>query len=401
MFAHASRNPGVVWAAVVVCFCAVVGVVVLGASAVPGYAADAATEQKASPVERLPGIDLYVGGQDDYKGYRIPAMVVTRKGTILAFCEGRKSSLSDSGNIDLVLRRSTDGGKTWSPMHVIVDDGGNTAGNPCPVVDGATGTIWLPFCRNNKEVLITSSKDDGVTWSEPVNITRDVSKPNWTWYATGPGHGIQLRGGRLLIPCDHKLDNATKQDVHLYHSHVIYSDDHGATWKIGGILPEKTNECQVVEATDGSVCINMRSYHGKNRRAIAWSKDGGKTFGDVVLDETLIEPKCQASFLRLTGKEQGRSRVLFANPASAERKNMTVRLSYDDCKTWPVAKVLNPGKSVYSELALAPDGHILCLYENGEKNQYEKITLVRFTLEWLTDGADRLEAPTRRSASGS
>src|SRR5438552_1926843 len=148
-------------------------------------------------------------------------MIVTPRGTVLAICEGRKKSTSDSGNIDLVLRRSTDGGKTWEPLRVIIDDGDNTAGNPCPVVDRQTGTIWLPFCRNNREVLVTFSRDEGETWSKPENITSQVSEPRWTWYATGPGHGIQLRDGRLLVPCDHKLDKASKQQTELYHSHVI------------------------------------------------------------------------------------------------------------------------------------------------------------------------------------
>ncbi|MEP0844929.1 MAG: exo-alpha-sialidase [Phycisphaerae bacterium] len=355
----------------------------VAAGAEPTAAAPSAAD---SAVSRL---DLFAQGQEGYRGFRIPALVVTNKGTVLAICEGRKKSLADSGNIDLVIKRSLDGGKTWDKMRIIVDDGDNTAGNPCPVVDRDTGTIWLPFCRNNKEVFVTHSTDDGVTWAEPVNITREVSRPRWSWYATGPGHGIQLRSGRLLIPCDHKLDNATKQQPHLYFSHVIYSDDHGKSWKLGGTLGERTNECQAIETEDGQVYLNMRSYHDKNRRAVAWSRDGGLTFSEVTLDETLIEPKCQASLLRLTdSRTGGRSRVLFSNPASTERKNMTVRLSYDDGKTWPVSKVLNPGKSVYSELAAAPDGTILCLYENGEKDQYEKITLARFSLSWLTDGKD-------------
>ena len=334
--------------------------------------------------------DVFVSGQDGYKAFRIPSLVVTRKGTILAICEGRKRSFSDQGNIDLVVKRSLDDGITWEKMQIIFDNGENSAGNPCPVVDRETGTIWLPFCQDNKRVFVTSSDDDGVTWSTPVEITKDVSQPDWTWYATGPGRGIQLNSGRLLIPCDHKLNNATKTQTQWYSSHVFYSDDHGKTWKLGGTLGPRTNECQAVQVEDGAVYLNMRSYHDKNRRAIAWSKDQGLTWSEVTLDDTLIEPKCQASLLRYTDqKTGGRNRVLFANPASTERKNMTVRLSYDECRTWPVARVLNPGKSVYSDLTAARDGSILCLYENGEKDQYEKMTLARFTLEWLTEGKDR------------
>jgi sialidase-1 len=334
--------------------------------------------------------DLFVSGQEGYKAFRIPSLVVTGKGTVLAICEGRKSSFSDQGNIDLVLKRSLDNGTTWEKTQIIFDNGENSAGNPCPVVDRQTGTVWLPFCQDNKRVFVTSSDDDGVHWSKPVEITRDVSQPDWTWYATGPGHGIQLDSGRLLIPCDHKLNNATKTQTQWYFSHVFYSDDHGKTWKLGGTLGPRTNECQAVQVEDGSVYLNMRSYHDKSRRAIAWSKDEGLTWSEVTLDDTLIEPKCQASLLRYTDqKTGGKNRVLFANPASTERKNMTVRLSYDECRTWSVARVLNPGKSVYSDLAAARDGSILCLYEHGEKDQYEKMTLARFTLDWLTQGKDR------------
>lgn len=364
---------------------------VVAAEPSPGVSQTTKTSLKVDGIEQA---DLFVSGQDGYTAYRIPALVVSRKGTILAFCEGRKSSFSDKGNIDLIMKRSVDGGATWEPMRIIHDDGDATAGNPCPVVDQSTGRIWLPFCRNNKQVFIMSSDDDGETWSKPVEITESVSKPEWTWYATGPGHGVQLRSGRLLIPCDHKINNATKTEPQWYFSHVIYSDDHGKTWKLGGTLDPMTNECEALQTEDGSVYLNMRSYHGKNRRAVAWSKDEGLTWSEVKLDDTLIEPKCQASLLRFTDrKTHGKNRVLFSNPASTERKNMTIRLSYDECRTWPVSRVLNPGKSVYSELAIAPDMTILCLYENGEKNQYEKMTLARFTLEWLTEGKDRVSKP--------
>ncbi len=351
-------------------------------------AADRAkTSLKSDGIERT---DLFVSGQDGFTAFRIPALVVTKKGTILAICEGRKSSFSDKGNIDLVMKRSSDGGATWDKVRTIHDAGEHTAGNPCPVVDQKTGTIWLPFCQNNKQVFIMSSDDDGQTWTKPVEITKQVSRPEWTWYATGPGHGTQLANGRLLIPCDHKLNNATKEQTQFYFSHVFYSDDHGKTWNLGGTLGPQTNECQALQTENGALYLNMRSYHGKGCRAVAASKDGGLTWSEVTMDEALIESKCQASLVRLTDGKSGKTRVLFSNPASNERKNMTVKLSYDECRTWPVARVLNEGKSVYSELAVAPDHTILCLYENGEKNQYEKMTLARFTLEWLTQGKDSL-----------
>jgi sialidase-1 len=338
----------------------------------------------ASPVDAAPPeqIDVFARGQDGYHTYRIPAVVVTTKGTVLAFCEGRKNNQSDHGDVDLVLKRSFDGGKTWGPQQLVYEEGDTakvTIGNPCPVVDRTTGVIWLPFCRENDRVFVTRSNDDGATWSRPVEITPSVKDPSWSWYATGPGCGIQLKGGRLVIPCDHKV--GTPQ---VFRSHVIYSDDHGATWKLGGILGENTNECQVVERQDGSLLLNMRSYHKKNRRAIATSKDGGLTWSEVTLDPALIEPVCQASLVRFS--EKGPGRLLFSNPASTRREKMTVRLSEDDGRTWPVAKLLHEGPAAYSALVVLPDGTVGCLYERGAKSSYDKITFARFTLDWLTEG---------------
>jgi sialidase-1 len=340
--------------------------------------------------------ELFGSGRDGYHAYRIPSLITTSKGTVLAFAEGRKHGSGDSGDIDLVMRRSEDGGGTWQPMRVILDDGSNTVGNPCPVVDCDTGVIWLPLTRNlgtdtereildgtssgSREVWITMSTDDGLTWSEPVNITRTTKDPRWTWYATGPGCGIQLRSGRLLIPCDHAVMESKQ-----FHSHVIFSDDHGATWNQGGVLGDRTNECQVVEQDDGSLLINMRSYHGKNRRAVATSRDGGVTWSEVLLDEALIEPICQASLVRYDDpRAKEGSRLLFSNPASRKRERMTVRASADDGRTWPWVHLLHEGPAAYSCLAVLPDRRIGCLYERGTSAPYETITLARFGLDWVT-----------------
>jgi len=342
----------------------------------------------------LEQIDVFISGAEGCHTYRIPAVVVSKKGTLLAFCEGRRKSRADHGDIDLVLKRSFDGGKTWGKMQVVWDDGANTIGNPCPVVDQLTGTIWLPFTRNNDRVFVTNSTDDAATWARPVEITRHVKRPKWTWYATGPGHGIQLASGRLLIPCDHRDPTLPpprgRQDI--TRSHVVYSDDHGATWKLGGILARRTNECEAVEMADASIYLNMRNNFGKNRRACAWSKDGGETWSDVEFDQTLISPVCQASVVRYTdAKAHDRNRVLFSNPASTRRERMTVRISYDECKTWSAGKVLHLGPAAYSDLSVAPGMTICCLYERGDKHAYEKITLARFGLAWLTDGADSIK----------
>jgi sialidase-1 len=350
--------------------------------------------------EWLAQTDLFVSGADGYHTYRIPALAVSREGTMLAFCEGRVNGRGDAGEIHLMLRRSADGGRTWEPMRRIVADGTMTCGNPCPVVDARDGTIWLPFCKNLEEgdqdlilqgkaprtVWMTHSRDDGVTWAEPVEITPDVKAPAWTWYATGPTHGIQLRSGRLLIPCDHQVGTHYVRDDPR-HSHVIYSDDAGQSWHIGGIVDESTNESVAVEALDGSVYINCRNYGGGNRRAYAWSHDGGTTFGERRYDDALTEPVCQASMVRLSGVDDGEpGRVLFANPASTARERMTVRMSLDECRTWPIARMVHAGPAAYSDLAVAPDGTICLLYERGDGHPYERLTLARFSRAWLEAG---------------
>ena len=371
----------------------------------PGCARSEGERGVASEIVQTP---LFVAGQGGYHTYRIPALLSTPKGTLLAFCEGRKTRRDDDGDIDLLVKRSSDGGETWSEQTIVYEEGGDaeiTIGNPSPVVDEDTGTIWMPFCRDNKEVLVTKSSDEGLTWSEPVNISKQVTKPQWTWVATGPGVSIQLkqgpRKGRLVVPSDHAVMMGEQK---IMHSHMFYSDDHGQTWQLGAALPEHTDECQVVELAGGELLLNMRSYWGRvakvaerdGKRAVARSSDGGATWEELGFDETLIEPVCQASFIRYTSTEgDGKDRLLFSNPASkTERVKMTVRLSYDEGKTWPVSKLLHAGPSAYSSLAVLADGGIACLYErNGVPgisgaSPYETITFARFTLDWLTIGKD-------------
>src|SRR2546430_10259435 len=172
--------------------------------------------------------DLFISRQGNYHPYRIPSLIVAKGGTLLAFCEARKNSASDTGKIDVLLRRSADGGQTWSAPQVVWDDDGNTCGNPCPVLDGNTGVVWLLLTQNpgdateqqirpksaggTRTVWLSQSHDDGMTWSKPANITAAVKDAAWGWYATGPGIGIQIQYGphkdRLVIPCDHFYDVA-------------------------------------------------------------------------------------------------------------------------------------------------------------------------------------------------
>jgi len=343
-------------------------------------------------------VDVYISGQDGYHTYRIPSVIVTPKGTVLAFCEGRKHGRSDSGDIDLLVKRSEDGGRSFSKQQIVWDDGPNTCGNPCPVVDQKTGTIWLLMTHNlgedsegqivarkskgTRTVWVTHSTDDGRSWAKPVEITQQVKKPEWTWYATGPGCGIQLRTGRLVIPCDH-----ISADEHA--SHVIYSDDGGKTWRLGGSAPQKTDECEVVELADGRLLLNMRNYNRQHPcRAVAYSSDGGLSWSPVSYDAALVEPICQASIRRYSLADPNRpgskNVILFSNPADPkDRKNMTLRISFDEGKTWPVAKLLWPGPAAYSCLAVLPDGTVLCLYERGQKHAYERISLARIPAKRL------------------
>jgi len=344
----------------------------------------------ASPLAQQ---ELFRSGEGAYHTYRIPALIVSAKGTLLAFCEGRKDGGGDAGNIDILLRRSFDNGKTWSAIQSVADMGDDTIGNPAPVVDRKTGTISLLLTGNpgkvsermiensqgERTVWITRSTDDGATWSKPEEITKSAKKPEWTWYATGPGNGIQLRNGRLVIPCDH-----TRRDNKERHSHLIYSDDHGVSWQIGAIADDKTNESAVAEARDGSLVFNMRSYHGKNRRAVQRSTDHGATLQSLTMDETLIEPVCQASLINASpANKKPNGAMLFSNPAAKTRTRMTIRYSKDDARTWTASKVLHEGPAAYSSLAVLPSKQIGILYERGEKKAYELITFASFDLSWL------------------
>jgi len=365
----------------------------------------------AAESERGPQLtNVFVSGADGYHTYRIPALLVTPKGDLLAFCEGRKNSRSDTGDIDLLVKCSVDGGRTWSPQQIVWDDGPNTCGNPCPVVDQTTGVIWLPMTWNHgqdkeseitrnaskdsRRVFVTRSDDEGRTWAKPQEITAQTKQPDWRWYATGPGVGIQLEHGRakgrLLIPCDHSVGRPG--GMLDSESHVIYSDDHGQTWQLGGVIRPGVNECQVVELSNGTLLCNMRNAdRSSTTRAIATSADGGMTWSAVRHDPALVEPICQASLLRYPMPSQGPSRLLFSNPARAEpgqRRDLTVRMSQDEGKTWPISRVLWSGPAAYSCLAVLPDGAVACLFEAGDQHPYERIALARFSRDWLTGHGD-------------
>ena len=347
---------------------------------------------------------LWRGGVDGYHTYRIPAIAAAPNGSLLAFCEGRVS-LKDNGDIDLLVKRSTDCGETWSEQQVIWNDGPNTCGNPCVVVDESTGVVWLLLTYNlggdseseivngesvgTRTVWVASSSDNGLTWAAPVEITSSTKLPNWTWYATGPGVGIQLtrgeRKGRLVVSCCHAEAGSKR-----FFAHVILSDDHGANWRLGGRTPEDgQNESQLVELSDGTLMLNSRNYRpGKQCRAVCFSKDGGESWHGFQDDENLIEPCCQASILRyLWPEDRNASCILFSNPACRTgRAKMTIRASIDEGISWPDSLVLYTGPSAYSCLVAMPDGRIGCLYERGESHWCGEIVFARFYgafCDWL------------------
>jgi sialidase-1 len=381
--------------------------------------------------------DLFEAGKDGYALYRIPGIVVTPRGTVLAYCEARKRTGGDWDAIDIVMRRSTDGGKTWLDRQAVVaitgpvpknpvalkqkigKEGDVTANNPVAIVGCKAGPLHFLYCVEYARCCYLRSDDDGKTFSKPVDITAAFEKfrPEYDWkvLATGPGHGIQLKSGRLVVPV--WLSTGTGGGAHRPSAvATIYSVDHGKTWHAGAIVARDAdpllnpNETVIAQLADGRVMLNIRNEAKQHRRAVAFSPDGATQWTQPVFDEQLLEPICMASLCRLSEKPPSdKNRLVFANPDNLEssrgkaipgrnrdRKNLTVKLSYDEGKTWPVGKVLEPGISGYSDLAVAPGGTIYCFFERGggDGNHFRTkyLTVARFNLEWLTDGKDHLPA---------
>ena len=324
---------------------------------------------------------------DGYNCYRIPAIIKAKDGSLLAFAEARKANCKDEGDIDLVLKRSADGGKTWGAMQMVWDDAGNTCGNPAPVVDQNTGTIHLLMTWNlgedhigeinnetskdTRRVFVTTSTDNGQTWAAAKEITPAVKRPGWGWYATGPCHGLQISKGpyrgRLVIPCDYIETGPNRKG----YSHVIYSDDAGATWQIGGISPVEAggNESTVAELSDGKLMLNMRN--SSTARKVVTSADGGKTWLNLRSDYSLVEPVCQGSLV--SHQVNNQHTLFFSNPASSSRNNMTIKMSVNDGQSWVKSYGVHSGPAAYSDLVMVADDQVAIFYEAGEKNPYQGI----------------------------
>ena len=354
---------------------------------------------------------VFERGEDDYPEYRIPSLVTTEKGTLLAFCEGRKT-LSDHAQNDIVLKRSTDGGQTWGELIVVHEDGENVLVNPCAVAldSGRILMMYQHFpagyharAMGNRikrleaglsgpkvsTTLLACSDDDGKTWSKPRDVTKGTKRQApIVSTATGPGRGIVLsRGrhkGRIIMPTNEGwyVDNAR-----FFNVYSCYSDDNGQSWKCGEPAPNGSqgngNEVQMVELKDGSIMLNSRSSGSSGYRKIAVSSDGGHTWTPLIDERQHPEPRCMGTILRYSFPKDSEGRLLFANPGTKRgRKQGTVRLSYDDGKTWPVSKVIYEAGYAYSCLTKLKDGSVGLLFE---KDGYKSITFARFTLDWLTD----------------
>lgn len=277
---------------------------------------------------------------------------------------------------------------------------------------GDDGTIHLLFARDYARAFYTQSKDDGLTWTEPKDIT-DVfdqfkTEYNWNVVAPGPGHGIQLKNGRLLAPVWLAKSATTPKRVHHPSCVVtVYSDDNGITWKRGAIVADSSeyvknpNESMAVQLNDGRVMLMMRNPGNPHRKSITYSADGSSNWSRPEYNNDLFEIPCMASIVRVSEAKEGAgvNRIVFVNPDSEHiektpRRNLTAKLSYDEGKTFPVERVLNPGASGYSDLAVGADGTIYCLYEtNNSAGKDFKYTLVlqSFNIGWLTNGKDRLK----------
>jgi len=370
-----------------------------------------------APVTALPAspkkTEVFPPGFNGVARYRIPGIVVTTKGTVLAYCEARRNDSKDWGEIEVHLRRSTDGGKTWQPSQHIAHKVGRiegnprkatggereqTVNNPVAIVDRKTGAIEFLYCVNYARCFSMRSTDDGLTWSAPVEITASFEpfrkKYDWKVIATGPGHGIQLENGRLVVPI--WLAYGETGDHAPSASGTIYSDDHGKTWKAGDIaVPNEgefnnPNETMLTSLSDGRVMLVTRNVSKPNRKLITTSPNGATNWSRPKFHDQLWEPICMASIIAHPSQP---GTLIFSNPHTrsldesgkekpagrGKRRNLSIKLSRDDGKTWPINKTLNGGKSAYSDLAVLPDGTVLCLYE-----RIDSITCARFDLDWIT-----------------
>ena len=373
---------------------------------------------------------VFKHGEGAYACYRIPTIIKSGNGDLLAFSEGRVSSCADHGDIDVVMKRSTDNGKTWGNTNQVADFGNKAAQNMSVVYDefypqvdadgaailddngnqklGLIVLVWNNANGNEHDVasgkaerraMLITSLDHGVTWSAVRDITDAVRVPDQKMHIPPTGHAIQLTTpqaktdgvhGRLFFAAQYSPEGQSSGAYN--ENYAFWSDDHGETWVRGAqIIGESLNEVQAVELANGHVMLNSRNYRPTwgNHRAVTISEDYGVSYGSTVDDDELITPRVAATILRYTREDiHDKNRLLFANPASTSgRQNMTVKMSYDEGESWTVSKNITTGSAAYSDLVIQQDMNIGLLWEDN----VDEIRYSSFDLDWLTKGEDALE----------
>ncbi|WZL89312.1 sialidase family protein [Salinimicrobium sp. 3283s] len=328
----------------------------------------------------------------DISCYRIPALVTAPNGDLIAAIDERVPSCADlrgSGNINIVQRRSFDNGKTWTTKETVIDfPEGRSASDPSMIVDEQTGEVFLFYnymdLDKEKDVYylhVMKSSDNGKTWTSPKDITAQISKEEWhnDFKFITSGRGIQTSEGRLL----HTLVRL-KEGVYLF-----ASDDHGDTWFLIDSPVTPADESKVIQLSNGDYMINSRVNTGEGHRYVHISEDKGKTW-NIKTEEILVDPGNNASILRYTSVEDGddKNRLLFSNSNDAKaRKNLTVRISYDEGETWSEGKTIYTGGAAYSSMTILENGEIGVFFE---KDDYKENSFTSFSLEWLTNGEDSI-----------
>jgi len=338
---------------------------------------------------------VWEAGENHIFSYFVYGLTVTDKGSILAFAEARISNGTDDGAHHIVLKRSTDQGKSFSTSYMLAKStNGESWANPTVVQDKSTGTIFLFYALNEEnlrsKVLYIKSSDDGLSWSDPVSVTSlfEDNAYGWTFHLPGPGHGIQLASKRLIIPVWHRKGIAFPANDRNYGVNCLYSDDHGQTWKVGQASPiGQFNESQLVDQTNGDLLLigRMRTAQNGSYQAKMVSKDDGNHWSKPASYALgLTGTVCDIGLIRYARKP---NILLVSQPARLnQRSHLTIRMSQDDGQTWTSGKLLENGPSTYSDLAVLPDSTIICLYGSGQQGKHKmptKVQLARFNLEWL------------------